>query len=140
MDVWFVFLGIGDDDAGKDKASADDGGICEVASGPLGCGVTQMVTSAANEMMSRAGERHCPGCSVFRAEVSDSPWHFWFRRLSNLQMLHVCLFCMWYLSVREKTLSIKVIWAHSIFGAGTPGDCSRTPIEFFSRPPPSSEG
>ena len=46
LDRFFVwtygsFLGIGDDDTGKDEASAEDGYICEVASGPLGCGVTQ---------------------------------------------------------------------------------------------------
>ena len=104
----FLFLGFGDDDTGKEKASADDGDACEVASGPVGYGVTQTARSAANEMMSLAGERHCPGCASPRAEGSDSPWHFWFRRLSNLQMLHVCLFCMWYLSVREMSLSIKV--------------------------------
>ena len=56
----FLFLGIGDDDTGKEKASADDGDVCEVASGPLGCGGTQMVTSAANEMWSRAGRETLP--------------------------------------------------------------------------------
>ena len=57
----FLFLGFGDVDTGKDKASADDGGVCEVASGPLGCGVAQTARSAANEMLSSAGERHCSG-------------------------------------------------------------------------------
>ena len=57
----FLFLGFGDDDTGKDEASADDGDVCEVASGPLGYGVTQTARSAANELLSLAGERHCPG-------------------------------------------------------------------------------
>ena len=57
----FRFLGFGDDDTGKEKASADEGVVCEVASGPPGYGVTQTARSAANEMWSLAGERHCSG-------------------------------------------------------------------------------